>query len=486
MAANSEKAASGNAGAAPQYEQQHMTFFQQIAVQANIRYNAGIRFPPTNPNVVASLWYQTVSQHGAHAQVGLARIANQPNRAVPVLLRQPLNLTLGGQKQSIKFAQPIVEPVNGRTLSEIVQDNLYLTTPALPATGPATLFFYLEDNDEGEETPMMAVALVTNVNAGLWDAITIKTLFQAFMKSLHDYHLKQQGKPPLGQSKPTSELYAKLGGWARFLQETIQNTTEPDPKYLPISTDKDAPPAATIETILPKEVNDDTGAATATKDRRVSAEIDGETVAACQQKLESHGATLGGLGAACFTRALAEAYFEQHSDKTHVTLAQASQIDPRQMLPASESKNYIHAVGVLTHGGTISKAELFGDSMDVVEWLCIESKRVETDIQTRLDRGEGIRKTMELATGKVDKALVVQSALEIVDHGIYDTPTPEFEIELGHRFDLCPHMSAVVHIEKATGVMKLEAQIGKEQDRDKTLKLFERCTDLWKLVANQN
>ena len=89
--------------AVPPYERQQMTFFQQIAAQANIRYNAGIRFPPTNPNIVATLWYQTVSQHGAHAQIGLARLANQPNRAVPLLLRQPLNLTAGSkQPQSIK------------------------------------------------------------------------------------------------------------------------------------------------------------------------------------------------------------------------------------------------------------------------------------------------------------------------------------------------------------------------------------------------
>ena len=425
-----------------------------------IRYSAGLSFPPTAPGTIASLWYKTLATHGAHLQVGLARLANEPTKARPILVRQPLNINHHGSGSTtttkLNFAPPVVAKLEGRSWEEVLVSNLYPETD-LPVTGPAILYIFTNEKDE-------AVGLVVNLCAALWDATTIKSIIQTFFTFLG---------PPRAKHPPPSakDLYTQLGGWEKFLQEEARQKN-PDPLFLPMGEN-----AVDITDILKGPP------AASGRDRRVAVTFDPELVEGCRRVVEPRGVTLGGLTNACFTYALAEIYFREHETESVVTLVLSIQLDPRTMLGGDNDKknNYIHAIGVISHGSTVTRDEM--ESQSLVDWLVMEATRAEADIQARLERGEGLHRTLEIATGQINPTNRVSACLEVVDHGIYDTPSEEYEIELGHRMDICPHCSIVVHTEQASGKRKVEAQIGKEQGHEATLQWLERCTELWKEVS---
>lgn len=437
-------------------EQSSLNFFQLASFQLKIRYNAGLSFPSTNPGTIASLWYQTIATHGAHLQIGLARLANDPTKARPILVRQPFN-TGASTTTKLKFAPPVLAKLEGRSMEEILVRNLY-PEQDLPVTGTAILYIFTNGEDQ-------AVSLVVNLCAALWDATTIHSVFQTFMKLL-EAQTSVIANPP-----STKDLYTQLGGWEKFLQAEVNKAKEIlDPLFLPMGDN-----VVGITDILKG-----TPAATL-RERRVSTTLNGEVVGACRRVMDPHGVSTGGLTSACFVYALAEAYFREHTQESSVTLVQSIQLDPRTMLPDNTNNKYIQAIGIISTSSTVSKADLEGQS--VVDWLVTEAKRAGIDLQTRLERGEGLHRTLEIATGQIDPNNRVTACLEVVDHGVYDTPSEEYEIELGHRMDICPHMSIVIHTERASGKQKLEAQMGIEQGREATLRWLERCTELWKEIA---
>ena len=132
-------------------EQSNLNFFQLAAIQLKIRYSAGLSFPPTAPGTIASLWYKTLATHGAHLQVGLARLANEPTKARPILVRQPLNINHHGSGSTtttkLNFAPPVVAKLEGRSWEEVLVSNLYPETD-LPVTGPAILYIFTNEKDE--------------------------------------------------------------------------------------------------------------------------------------------------------------------------------------------------------------------------------------------------------------------------------------------------------------------------------------------------
>ena len=445
-----------------QYETSGLSFFQLAAVQLNVRYSAGVSFPPTAPNTIASIWYQSLAQHGAHNQIALARLPDDPTKARPIIARQPVNLGAPGSSQKLSFPPPVIAKLDGRALQDVLTTNTFSSDVA--ATGPAKLFIFLTATDE-------ASCFVVNVCAALWDATTIKAILHSFMGSLDRLKKSEMGVtfPPQTAIK---NVYTKLGGWDQFMPKA----PEVVPEYLPIGSPE--VPQPKITDILK-------GDPAAGKARRVSTTIDADIVTSCRQILEARGggqATLSGLCAACFARALAEHYFKENTGAaSEVTIVQSTQIDPRTMLVSTDEINYIHAVGTLTHGCSVTKDEI--ESASAAEWLIEETKRSEADVQARMKRGEGIKKSMQLFSGNIDMSKHIEVCMEIVDHGQYDTPSDEYEIELGHRLDICPHMSLVVHTENASGKMKVEAQIAKEQGLEATVKLFERCEELLRELA---
>lgn len=451
-------------------EQSSLNFFQLASIQLKIRYNAGLSFPPTAPGTIASLWYQTIATHGAHLQVGLARLANEPTKARPLLVRQPLNIEGASSKTKLNFAPPVVAPMAGRSLEDILCRNLYPETD-LPVTGPAIL--YLFTNEENE-----AVALVVNLCAALWDATIIHSIFQTFMKLLDQ---SKNDNPSTSPAPSMKDLYTQLGGWEKYIQQEA-NKKNPDPLFLPMvaGNAKDNGNIVAITDILQGPP------ATSLQDRRVSVAFDADIVEGCKRIMEARGVTLGNLLNACFVYALAETYFREHAEESVITLVQSTQLDPRKMLgDKTIPNNYIQALGIISHGSTVTRDELENASTPevLVEWLTSEAKRAEADVQARMDRGEGLHRTLEIATGQIDPTQRVAACLEIVNHGVYDTPSEDYDIELGHRMDICPHISIVVHSEKASGKIKVEAQIGKEQGREATVQWLKRCTELWKDFA---
>lgn len=454
-------------------EQSSLNFFQLAAIQLKIRYNAGLSFPATAPNTIASLWYKTIATHGAHLQVGLARLADDPTKARPLLVRQPLNIDGASSKIKLNFAPPIVAPLEGRSLEDILTRNLYPETD-LPVTGPALLFLYTNEKNE-------AVALVVNLCAALWDATIIHSILQTFMRLLHETNHGTNNNSPAPSMK---DLYTQLGGWEKYIQQEASKKN-PEPLYLPMISDDSGTEdgnSVAITDILQGPP------ATSLQDRRVSLTFDADVVEGCKAIMEPRGVTLGMLLNACLVYALAERYFQEHSDKSAVTLVQSTQLDPRTMLgDETIPRNYIQALGIISHGSTVTRDELAtaktSSPLLLVEWLVAEAKRAEADIQARMERGEGLHRTLEIATGKIDPAQRVAACLEIVDHGVYDTPSEDYNIELGHRMDICPHMSIVFHSERASRTIKVEAQIGKEQGREATVQCLNRCREMWKAVA---
>ena len=460
-------------------EQSSLNFFQLAAIQLKIRYNAGLSFAATEPSTIASLWYKTIATHGAHLQVGLARLANDPTKARPLLVRQPLNIDEGGASSKIKlnFAPPIVAPLEGRSLEEILVSNLYPETE-LPITGPALLFLFTNEKNE-------AVSLVVNLCAALWDATTISSILQTFMTLLHETKNKKMPASSNSPAPSMKDLYTQLGGWEKYIQQEASKNNQ-EPIFLPmISSSKSNKELGNIVGIT--DILQGPPAKTL-QDRRVSVTFDAEIVGGCKNIMEPRGVTLGKLMNACFVFGLAEIYFREHLDESIVTLVQSTQLDPRTLLGDDNiPRNYIQALGIISHGSTVTRDELasatLSSPLSFVEWLVTEAKRIDADIQTRMERGEGLHRTLEIATGKIDPSQRVAACIEIVDHGGYDTPSEEYSIELGHRMDICPHTSIVVHSELASGKIKVEAQIGKEQGRDATVQWLNRCTELWKLVA---
>ena len=437
-----------------------------------IRYNAGLSFPPTAPGTIASLWYKTIATHGAHLQVGLARLANDPTKARPLLVRQPLNTEGASSKIKLNFAPPVVAPLAGRSLEEILSSNLYPESD-LPVTGPAILYVFTNEENE-------AVALVVNLCAALWDATIIHSVLQTFMNLLDQTKNGTSGSSPAPSMK---DLYTQLGGWEKYIQQEA-NKMKPDPLFLPMVAEdlKDKGNIVGITDILKGPP------ATSLQDRRVSVVFDADIVEGCKQIMEPRGVSLGNLLNATFVYALAETYFREHAEESMVTLIQSMQLDPRKMLgDKTIPNNYIQALGSIFYGSTVTRDDLENSSSSTPgalgEWLVAEAKRTEADIQARMARGEGLHCTLEIATGQIDPTQRVAECFEIVDHGVYDTPSEDYEIELGHRVDICPHISIVVHSEKASGKLKVEAQIGKEQGREATVQWLKRCTEIWKEVA---
>jgi len=437
-------------------EQSNLNFFQLAAIQLKIRLNAGISFPVTSPGTIASLWYRTIATHGAHLQIGLARLSSEPSKARPIIVRQPLKTTAGASTK-LNFAPPVIVPFQGKCLDQLVAENLY-PNQDLPVTGPALLYIFTNEQEQ-------AAAMVVNVCAALWDATTIRNILNTFMKLLES-QTSVISNPP-----STKDLYTQLGGWERYVQERADQST-PDPLFLPMGEDNEH--IVGIAEILCGSP------ASSEKDRRVSVVLELETVTGCQKVVDHCDLSLSSLIGASFLYALVEIYFRTYPEKSIITLVQSTQIDPRTMLGDNE-RNYVHAVGVLYHATTVTRDGM--ECQSVVEWLIEEVKRSDRNKQTRLDRGEGLHRTLEVATGQIDPAQRAVPCLEFVYHGMYETPTKDYEVSLGHRLDICPHTSIVMHRERASGLMKIEAQIGKEQGHEATLQWLDRCKELWKEVA---
>ena len=464
-----------------QYEQCACNYFQAAAIQLNIRYSVGVAFPPTDNNLnrVVSLWYQTLAQLGGHGQVALAKVPGQ-DKARPILIRQPVKASSPGEQVKLNFAQPIIHPRNGRSLSHLIEDNLYGDDPTLfPSTGPAKLVVFVEGDGAS------ASAVVINLNAALWDAVTIKLITESFLSSLQ--HLQSISNVDV-EKNVNKPVYQQMGGWVKILYDSLPESP-PEPKFLAIGEDDDDNiPRLSITNILKAE-----RPVKNLKHRRLSITIDAETVGKCRTYLESQQLTLSNWGMACMNHCLCDIYFSKDDSSNKATIAQVLQIDPRTtLLPKGSPTNYIHAIGVIGHGRTFDKLADYQECADgdhgVVEaWLLKEAGRIQSDIQNRLERGEGAYKTLQVVTGQRDNPdeKPKATAVEFVDHGVYDTSNPSYQIDLGHRFDLCELMSIVSHLEQGSGQLKLEIQIGKDQDRETTATLFEKVVALWKdLSAN--
>lgn len=437
----------------PEIERVPCNFFQSVATSLNVRYCGGVSFPPRPAQSVVSGWFQSVAQHGAHSQLVLVAMnKEQPDRVRPFLVRQKL---APGSKQSINFATPSVDLVRDRSLSEVVRDNLYPDEDIHPS-GPARSFLYVNDKQEVEY-------LVVNVSVALWDPTTLKSILETFIGYMHS------------PRAPTDNPYCKLGGWEKFIQESI--TAVPEPPFLAVGETGSHP--LTIGEVLPAKHKSEN-----IKDRRLTAVIENDIVSACSTVCEKNTVELKTLGMATLSRALAEtyfSYFKHENIEDKVTLAQATQIDPRSMFPSDEPKKYLNAAGSLTIGRTFAKKEFEEES--VTDWLVKEAIAISEQLTTRMKRGEGARRVLEVVTGNIVQEHHVLAVSEWTDHGIYDTRTNEFSVELGHRFDKCPQMTIVSHIEKASGVMRLEVQMSEGQDFEATKELFRRVAELWKLVA---
>jgi len=362
-------------------------------------------------------------------------------------------------------------------MEEILVSNLY-SEPDLPITGPAVLYIFTNDDDEDPK----AVALMVNLCAALWDATTMRSIFQTFM------NLLESQTSTIYKSPSTKDLYTQLGGWEERIQEEASNEKNiSDPLFLQMGEN-----IVAITDILKGPP------ATSPIERRISATLEAKVVEGCRRVMDSHGVTLEGLTNACFVYALAETYFRERATTTNepssVTLVQTTQLDPRTLLgdnghssgSTNHNNRYIQAIGTISQASNVTKKEWTETSQSsslVVDWLVAEAKRADADRQVRLQRGEGLHRTVELATGQIDRNHSVAACLEVVDHGIYNTPSEDYEIELGHRMDICPHMTIVVHMERASGKRKLQVQLGIEQGREATLQWLERCIELWKEVA---
>lgn len=470
------------------YEQFPCNYFQIVSIQLNIRYNGGVALPPlATVNQVAMLFYQSMSRLGANVQVGLvptqtpspAPAGQQTGK--PVILRQIIDRTPGATGQKLNFAPPVVAPALGRTLDELVTDNLYLDQP-LPAVGPVRLFLYTKEEDKNPPTANSIVtAAIFNCNAALWDCVTLKTVLTAFCAS---FATQIEGKKVAVPPQPV--VQPKLGGWAKILHDHSQKKKQDakegrQPKFLP--TGEEGEVATKIAEILPA-----TSAASLTE-RRVRITLDAETVKSCHDKMPqkseksaTYTTVLVDFGVACFAYALAEVYFRNNPDKSKLTVGFAIQLDPRVVFKEllQNEDAYVHALSVLSMGRTVNRSEI-SDNDGIAAWLLNETKRVGDDISARMERGEGLTKALELATGQLDREHMAQAAVELVDHGTYDTHS--HGVELGHRFDMCELMSTVVHVEDS-GELKLEAQLGKDQDRETTLVMLARIAEMWKQVSS--
>ena len=474
-----------------QYEQFACNYFQGISVQLNIRYNVGSTFPPSTLQTVTSLWYQIMAQLGAHSQVALARIPGNNQAARPVIIRQPVVQQAAGQKVALKFTPPTILPRNCQTLTELVSTNLYPTTSndAQPATGPVQLFLYQEDDSDNLSK---ISACVINLNAALWDAVTIKLVLETFLFQLQ----KRQGVVSTTPTTPMeTPVYHQLGGWIKVLYDSLPETP-PEPMFLPIgefssaddASDNYETPNLSITDILGTSSSGTTTPFSG-KDRRLVVTIDAETVGKCEFTCASKGLTLLDWHMACFTRCLAETYFVNHQHCKAATIPQVLQIDPRKdLLPIGSPTNFLNAIGIVTYGRTYKREEFEKNhpSQSTTVWLLEEAARTQQDIQKRLDRGEGSYKTIQAMTGqRYDDTPQKLSVVEFVHHGVYNTMSEAYQVECGHRFDPCEQMSVVSHQETGTGSWKLQIQIGKEQDREATIVLLEQILALWSDLASQ-
>ena len=512
MSSEPSKGAPVGGRATPQFAQTGLNYFQLVAFQLNIRQTVGVHFPATPVSNVAALWYQTVAKHGAHVQIALARMPHDPTKTRPMIARQQLDVN-GPQTKNVSFPPPSIRAMEGLSMEELLERCLYLN---FPNTGMPAVILFIEGSTAAKSQDAPCASLIVNFNAALWDTTTTHTVVNAFLYHLARMHDPESIIPPPAEKDP-QQFYCRMQGLMPVMLKKIQELATDNqgqlPGTQPVSPDQEAPSPTPIDIILPKPSNTNPQLA-ATPYRRVVAQVDGETVLACERQIQAFAAAHGGLtstlislrsfATACFLRALAMEYFEEVAPfKKRVTIVQSTQIDPRELIfPKGFHEPYLHAVGTLSHGlsynrmGNQGGGERSGDEQgpstdnreSLVECLLRESLRVEQDLQQRLKRGEGLQKTMELMTGRMDQqsttARVKPVAIELMDHGVYECLHPDFEISVGHRMDSCPHMSIAMFRKKPSHQMTWAAQIGKNQGREATMKWMERSRAMWSIVAS--
>jgi len=475
---------SGQQASQPPYNQYSLNYFQIVSFQLNVRLNCGVELPPAITVQQATIYfYQAMSQYGGFAQIGVMQVPmpakdpSQPPKMVgkPVIVRQIVDRTPGANFKLTLAPPEVMTRKDGDSLSDLVRDNLY-TQGTLQNSGPVRLFLYSSEENPTAQSPVSA--MIINCNAALWDGVILKRVMQTFRSTIkRDIEKKTETPFP-------PPIFSTIGGWAKILLEAIQKKGNQSPLYLPIV--EEGYSLTPISAILPKAESSEIELS----DRRLTITLTKETVEECTTVLEDkHGpkaakattSFLSDLLMAAFRRALAEAFF-RNCDETKVTLATAYQFDPRVVfdeISKDPKTYYLHAFAVLTVGRTIQRTEMEDDPKT---WLLQETSAVAKDAEQRMDRGESMRQTLEIALGKMSEETKKNNAIafELTDHGAFHDGT----FEGGHRFDQCQLMSIGFHTESTAGVLRLEVQLGVGQDRDLTVVLLDRVMELCKGLVN--